>query len=85
MFYAIKVQTADKHFVKIDVMGRKHLRYYATSIPGTVILCNGCNKNVYPEAGYLLYLNKQDLAADYSYGFYCKGCLEKYFKEYEEV
>lgn len=60
-------------------------------IPNTVVLCNGCNRNVYPEPGqempdlYMVYLGKRELAQDRPYDCYCGECLRRYFPKAVKV
>lgn len=54
-------------------------------VPNNVVLCNGCNKNLYPEQGYLVYLDKRELQADRPYDIYCSACLKKLFPKYQIV
>jgi len=83
--YAKKTQSTDKRFA-----GRRVEIYTAEGadcipVPDAVVLCDGCNQNIYPNAGYLVYLCKRELAADHPYDFYCEACLKKYFKGYKEI
>lgn len=66
MIYARKVQTTDPRF-----SGRAPDK----------VLCNGCKRNIYPGAGYLIYLSKQNLAKDQPFDFYCEDCERKYFPD----
>ena len=48
-------------------------------VPDNVVLCDGCNENIYPEDGYLVYLGKRELDKDLPYDFYCPKCVKEYF------
>lgn len=56
-----------------------------TRIPveDTVVLCNGCNQNLHPGDGFLVYLGKRELKADQPYDVYCPGCLKRYFPKHQ--
>lgn len=43
------------------------------SIPDVVVLCNGCNQNIYPEEGCLVYLGLVEVKKDLPYDFYSKA------------
>jgi len=55
------------------------------SVPDTVVLCGGCNKNMYPEDVYAVYLGKRDLREDIIYDVYCGLCLERLFPKAKNV
>lgn len=55
------------------------------SVPDSVVLCDGCNKNIYPGDGYLVYLGKRELAKDLPYDFYCGCCVRVYFPKAKDV
>jgi len=54
-------------------------------VPDDVVLCNGCNCNLHPEPGYMVYLDKRELKADRPYDVYCLSCLKQYFPKYQLV
>jgi len=91
--FAKKVESTDKRFAgrAIEVYSRPSGMprdvTITTKIPvsDVVILCNGCNGNIYPNPGYLLYLSRRDLNNDQPYDFYCKNCLERYFPKVQTV
>jgi hypothetical protein len=83
--YAKKVQSTDARFSGRSsiIMGADFNE--SIPVPDSEVLCNGCNENIYPNAGYLVYLGKRELKADQPYDIYCESCLKKYFKGYKEV
>ncbi|GAJ02754.1 unnamed protein product, partial [marine sediment metagenome] len=66
MIYARKVRTTDPRF--------------SGGVPFEV-LCNGCKRNIYSGAGYLIYLGKKEMAKDQPFDFYCEDCTRRYFPE----
>lgn len=42
-------------------------------VPDNVVLCDGCNTNLYPRAVDAVYINGE------LHGVYCKWCRERYF------
>ena len=54
-------------------------------VANSVVLCNGCNRNMCPEPGedaaplYMVYLGKRELAQNRPYNCYCESCLGRYF------
>jgi hypothetical protein len=50
-----------------------------------VVLCNGCNNNIYPDEGWLVYLTRRELAKNQPYDFYCITCINKYFPKAVEA
>lgn len=83
--YAKKVQTTEPRFKDRAITVSSSRDSSKISVPDTVILCNGCNSNIYPEAGYLIYLSKQELKKDQPYDFYCESCKNKYFRDAKNV
>jgi len=81
MIYAKKVQTTEPRFKDRAIVISFAGGSYKTLIPNTTVICNGCNGNIYPEAGYLIYLSKQELKDDQPYDFYCEDCKKKYFSD----
>lgn len=88
--YFKKVSTTAPRFVgravtigSVGLLGRPEL----TRIPveDTVVLCNGCNSNIYPGDIFLVYLGKRELKLDQPYDCYCESCLKKYFPKAQEV
>jgi len=85
--YKKLVSTTDPRFTgrKIEVcagsipIGDVKLPNSSIPVPDTVVLCNGCNENIYPNNGYLIYLGKQELVKDLPYDFYCVSCTKEYF------
>jgi len=77
--YAKKVETTDPRFKNRSTRIASPVDQRVIPVPDTSVLCNGCNKNIYPEPGYLVYLGKEDLDDDRPYDFYCKGCLKECF------
>ena len=85
MIYAKRIETTDERF-----QGRATHIYGAgmeshTPVPDEVVLCNGCNQNVHPGVGFLVYLGKRELKADTPYDFYCGSCVKAHFPKAEEV
>ena len=87
MIYVRKIETTDKRFANrtISITSMSLENGSKIPIPGTVVLCNGCNKNLYPDPGYMVYLGKHELKADQPYDTYCKDCLRRYFPKATEV
>jgi len=87
--YAKKVETTDQRFTGratvIEAFSRRNEKTVVIPVPDTLVICNGCNKNLYPDQGYLVYLGKRELAKDQPYDLYCEKCLKDYFKGYKEV
>lgn len=55
------------------------------SVPDEVVLCNGCNTNLWPGECYAVYLDRQHLEQRQMYDVYCGGCVTKYFPKAREV
>jgi len=85
VIYAKRVQTTDPRFRDRDMIISSGNEASVIPVPDTVVVCNGCNKNVYPGAGYLIYLSKQDLMDDLPYDFYCDDCRKKLFPGSKEA
>jgi len=83
--YAKEVETTDPRFRNRSIVVVSPGDQRAIPVPDTSVLCNGCNKNVYPKTGYLIYLSKEDLDSDRPYDFYCKGCLKECFPMAEVI
>lgn len=85
MVYAKKVQATDPRFTNrgIKIMSGNYQE--SIPIPDSEVICNGCNKNIYPNAGYLIYLGKRELDKDQPYDFYCEDCTKDYFPKAKEV
>ena len=83
--YVKEVSTKDQRFTDREVVMWTREGRDATPVPDTVVVCDGCNENIYPGSGYLVYLNKRELLKDQPYDFYCEACLKEYFKEYKTV
>lgn len=82
MVYIKKVSTTDKRFGNraIEICaGSTPIKLPQIPVPDTVVLCDGCNTNVYPGNGYLVYLGKRELNKDLPYDFYCESCTKEYF------
>lgn len=83
--YTKKVSTTDPRFAgRINSVIATGYRADAL-MPDSVVLCNGCNHNIWPNEGYLVYLGKRELDKDQPYDFYCKGCVKKYFPKAKEA
>lgn len=89
VIYIKRVSTKDPRFSgrKIEVVASAIGTTLGNQItvPDAVVLCNGCNKNIYPEDGYLIYLGKRELDKDWPYDFYCERCVKEYFPGAKEV
>ena len=48
-------------------------------IPDDEVICNGCNKNIYPDNGWMMEYKDGDKW--YTYDIYCFDCQEDKFKE----
>jgi len=79
MVYAKKVLTTDSRFKGRAVTILAADDASVIPVPDSVVLCNGCNKNIYPNAGYLVYLDKEEFEADLPYDIYCESCRKLYF------
>lgn len=85
MIYIKKVQTTDPRFGNRSMEIHTVEGHTSIPVPDTIVLCDGCNKNIYPNPGYLVYLRKQELAKDQPYDFYCGDCVKEYFPKAKEV
>lgn len=85
MVYAKEVETNSPRFCnkKINISYGQHQSI--VNIPDHIVVCNGCNKNLFPNPGYLVYLGKRDLDHDHPYDIYCKECLGMYFPKVKYV
>jgi len=79
MVYTKKILTTDPRFKGRAVTLLSPENKTVIPVPDSVILCNGCNKNIYPDTGYLIYLDKGELTADLPYDIYCEDCRKRYF------
>jgi len=93
MVFVKKIATDNQRFTgratHIYTAGDHGLEHeHSIPVPDTVVLCNGCNQNLYKEPtpddpepgyGYLVYLDKRSLAKDQAYDIYCNGCRLRYF------
>ena len=89
MVYAKEVETTNQRFKDRDIVvssaGYSKVAAEAVGeasvipVPDTVVLCNGCNSNLYPEKGFLVYLSKRELKEDLPYDLYCSFCLKRCF------
>lgn len=99
MVYARKIATNDQRFTgratHIFTAGERGLEHqHSIPIDDTVVLCNGCNENLYyeptpdepdPTYGYLIYLDKRSLKMDQPYDIYCDACRKRYFPKAEVI
>jgi len=85
MVYAKKVKATDPRFKDRAIGIYSSGSASEIPVPDTVVLCNGCNKNIYPDAGYLIYLGKKELDSDHPYDFYCENCKRRNFPKAKEV
>lgn len=79
--YKKLVKTTDPRFAgrSIDIFTPKERT--SIPVPDIHVICDGCNGNIYPDDGYLVYLSKRELDKDLPYDFYCSNCVEEYFPE----
>ena len=49
-----------------------------TPVPDDVVLCNGCNMNLYPQECDAVYIDGR------LHDVYCAGCRERYFPDARE-
>lgn len=68
-----------------DTSGLKSATVHHIPVPDTLVLCNGCNENQFPNPVYMVYLTKNDLKADRPYDCYCMSCVKKYFPKAEVI
>jgi len=47
----------------------------AVPMPDSLVICNGCNENLYPGECCGIYIN------DHLYDVYCDSCRQKYFEQ----
>ena len=91
--HAKEVSTKDKRFANREAQvistgridGDRHINLTKIAVPDRNVVCNGCNDNIYPSKGYLIYLGKRELKEDAPYDFYCGKCLKNYFPKAEIV
>jgi len=83
--YAKKVKTTDPRFGSRNIEIRSGDYNKTIPVPNSCVLCNACNRNIYPNAGYLIYLGKRELDKDQPYDFYCRNCTKEYFPKAKEV
>ena len=79
MIYAKEVETTDQRFKGRDVVISSSIATSTIPVPDAVVLCNSCNRNIYPEKGFMVYLSKKELKEDLPYDLYCGDCLKRYF------
>ena len=77
--YARKIEIADRRFGGRAITLTTPKDVSVIPVPDKVVVCDGCNKNLYPDAGYLVYLDKRELNADHPYDIFCESCLKDYF------
>ena len=85
MIYVKKVQTTDSRFANRGISITSSGGHTSIPVPDTEVICNGCNRNIYPDDGYLVYLSKQELDKDRPYDFYCINCMKEGFPKAKEV
>lgn len=87
--FAKKVETTDSRFagrrIAVAYVGKDGVQKDETPIPDNIVLCSGCNENVYPDSGWLIYLGRRELNNDQPYDIYCEGCRKKYFPKAKVV
>jgi len=54
-------------------------------IPDDIVLCGGCNLNLYPKNGYMVYLDKKHLESNAPRDIYCESCLITYFPQHTKL
>ena len=77
--YKKLTKTTDERFAGRGIGIFTPVEQTSIPIPDSVVLCDGCNVNVYPDDGYLIYLGKEELNKDQPYDFYCLECSKEYF------
>jgi len=85
MIYIKRVSTKDPRF-----HGRSITLEFAEArevipVPDEDVVCNGCNRNIFPDDGFLVYLDKWALKNDLPYDIYCEACVKRYFRKAKEV
>lgn len=80
-----KVSTTDPRFHGRQSLIVSPREAVAIGVPNNVVLCNGCNENIHPHEGYLVYLGVRELKADQPYDLYCGVCVKRYFPKAKEV
>ena len=84
MVIKVKVSSTDRRFAHRAITITSLTEPRGTTripVPDSVVLCNGCNKNV--SEGYLIYLDKRNWKADLPYDIYCEKCVSEYFPKAE--
>lgn len=66
---------------KVEIFTPEGQSSIPVPVPDTVVLCNGCNQNIHPNDGYLIYLGKEELDKDLPYDFYCSSCVNESFPD----
>jgi ribosomal protein L34E len=84
MVYYRKVDPKDSMFAgrasTVVGAGEGMVVAHVTRVPDSVVICNGCNENLYPDkTGHLVYLDKRELKANHPYDVYCERCLRRLF------
>lgn len=77
--YKKLTKTTDKRFTGRSIGIFTPIEESSILVPDAVVLCDGCNKNQYPNDGYLVYLGKEELDKDLPYDFFCSKCVKEYF------
>lgn len=79
--YARKIETTDDIFKNkqivvssFDAEGNEDI-LHSNSLPDNIVLCNGCNGNIYPEYGFMVYLDEEQLRQNQPYDVYHEDCL----------
>lgn len=83
--YVRKVSTTDKRFKNRHIWIVSGSEIDLIPVDDEVVVCNGCNDNLFPGDGYLVYLSKEDLKLDRPYDLYCFECLYQFFKHSEVI
>ena len=61
---------------KADIFKNKRIEIFSTdysniiNVPDNIVICNGCNQNIYPEDGVMVYIDKEHLDQDLPYDIY---------------
>jgi len=79
MEYLRPCQASDKRFVGRDITVSGDGFDSVIPVPDGLVLCDACNQEI--EAGFLLYLGDEELAADQPYGAFCSACCRDYYSE----
>ena len=88
--FARKIETTDDLFKNkkltvstIDKDGKEDI-ISSNTLSDDIVLCNGCNGNIYPEPGWMIYFGIDNLRSNRHYDIYHEECLDR-FKDLEKI